>query len=50
MNHPIILDKEEHDILSAIENGTISGSGISDEEKKNLAKMATHTKNQISRD
>ena len=42
-NNPIILDEEEQDILSAIENGTISGSGISDAEKKNLAKIATHT-------
>lgn len=42
-NNPIILDEEEQDILDTIENGTISGSGISDSEKKNLAKMATYT-------
>jgi hypothetical protein len=43
MNHSIIIDEEEQEILSAIENGAISGSGISDTEKKNLAKIATHT-------
>lgn len=47
MDHSIILEEEEQDILSTIENGTISGSGISDLEKRNLAKIATHTKNQI---
>jgi predicted DNA binding CopG/RHH family protein len=43
MTNTIILDEEEQAILSAIENSTLSGSGISDAEKKNLAKMASYT-------
>lgn len=43
MTNPIILDEEEQNILDAIASSTITGSGISDAEKKNLAKIATHT-------
>lgn len=38
-----LLDMEEQEILNAIENGVISGSGISSSEKKRLAKIASDT-------
>ena len=43
MSHPIILDEYEQDILDAIENGIISGVGISDAEKTRLARIAANT-------
>ena len=43
MQNPIVLDEEEQAILDSIENGTVSGRGITDAERADFAKMATRT-------